>query len=124
MNKMKNIRHFLKTRFCWHRYKSLKVGQFPLVGAVCLKCGTIKTGNCVYYDGSTYQGKLRGDDAIKFIESCIKDIDGRLEQFIELQKQFPHLLNEEDMRYLNFIHSHETVKTYREILSIIKPKMK
>jgi len=75
----------LKSLFHFHDLIEFRIGRWPLVAAYC-KCGCIKYGNGAYYDGSTYQKTLRGNDAIEFIQEEINRIESKEESIKNMDK--------------------------------------
>lgn len=65
----------IQKTFCLCDWRKFKVGGYPLVAKYCPKCGSLKVGNAVYYDGSVYQRKLKGNDAIEYVKERIEYVE-------------------------------------------------
>ena len=85
----------LKRLFHRHKLIPFKHCDKHLVAAYCDKCGCVKVGNPVYYDGTYYQRTLHGKDAIDFINQDLDYINGRLEQRELISKQ----IQEDGLQY-------------------------
>ena len=105
------IRHF----FCVHDYRPVLVGRFPLVAAYCPRCSTFLFGNCVYYDGTTYQKKYKGDDAINFINGFLMDLKNRDKFLKDLSNEYPYdFFNSKEQEYRS---NFESIERYQEIIN-------
>lgn len=104
----------IKYTFCIHKYISFKVGKFPLVACYCEKCGTIKIGNCVYYDGTTYQTKLRGEQSIEYLQEKIDYLTNRENNKVLFKKNTG--FNFISVQEVGYLSRFETVEGYKKIL--------
>jgi len=116
--------------FHFHKYISFKGkgGGWPCVSEYCTKCGKIRSGNSIYYDGSVFQSYYKGNEAIKYLDSIInyrKQIEKEYIDFNNLfnEKQIneqKELFAQLEYTYRTNINSYETIEKYEEIKKLIK----
>lgn len=107
----------VRVRFCFHDYKNLRVGKFPLIACYCPKCGKVKYGNAVYYDGSVYQKSYKGIKSIEFVKEKSDYLRERNKSFVEYKQKLGIDLfdfNEVLLRY-----EYETIEEYDRIANVI-----
>jgi hypothetical protein len=94
------------------------VGRFPLVAAYCHKCGKVKFGNCVYYDGTTYQKTYKGDEAINFVRKFSEELICKNKVINDFEMQTG--LNLWDHKEQIYREEHETIDKYNEIVCALE----
>lgn len=112
------IIRIVRVRLCFCKYKTFKVGRFPLVAAYCAKCGIVKFGNCMYYDGTTYQKKYKGDDAINFVKEFVDRLANRDKMIHKFEEQTGYSLW--DYKEHIYREEHETIDRYNEIVRLLE----
>lgn len=116
----------LKKLFHRHKWVSFKTGRFPLVARYCEKCGIVEYGNSVYYDGSTYQNRFVGEEAVDFIRRnmwSVKNLKQNIIWYKEFYSIFPeHFDMRESMGFKRSLENYETVEEYERIIELIKEK--
>lgn len=119
------MKTILKRLFHFHKMKPFKYLDNRLVAGYCVKCGCIKTGNPVYYDGSYYQNIFYGIDAVKFIDdniAYVKSIQERINGLTKLKEQgllTDDGLSEMKLSISGLLNQYETVEEYEKIKSYI-----
>lgn len=117
--------NFIKKLFHSHTIIPFKFVEGKLVAGYCMKCGCVKTGNPVYYDGSYYQDTKCGTKAIKFIDDNIAYVKSRYEARENFKKMLDsgvefvggwNAMIEWDEAVLS---RYETVEEYERIKNII-----
>lgn len=116
--------NYIKRKFHRHSLIEFKRGGFPLVTAYCDKCGCIKTGNSVYYDGSYFQQTLDDEKAIEFIDeqtTLVKNRHLTIERIKELFTDPENNPSYKQAVYWNntILNNYETVEDYENIKSMI-----
>jgi len=122
LNKLAKCKQWIirsvSVRLCFHKYTQFKVGRFPLVASYCHKCGKVKFGNCIYYDGTIYQKVYRGDEAINFVREFAKNLESRNKMMSDFETQFGQ--NLWDYKEEIYRDEHETIDGYNEIVRVLK----
>lgn len=111
-----------------HNYISFKGngGGWPCVSEYCTKCGKIRSGNSIYYDGSIYQNYYKGTEAIKYLSEVINEIKNLKSSYAEFTDVIkPNEDNKVQLKNLEFMHINrlrdfETIDKYEEIKRLIK----
>lgn len=113
---MNRILSSLIKYFSPHNYVSFKVGRFPLVAAYSSKDCVVKYGNSVYFDGTIYQRKYIGTNAINFVEKYISELNSRDVSMKIFEEQIGVNLfdNDNEIRLRR-----ETIGGYEKIIKII-----
>ena len=111
------ILSIVSAHFCFHKYETFRVGAFPLVAAYCRKCGRVKFGNCIYYDGSTYQDVYKGEEAMNFISKFAEYLKRRNKIMVDFEKQTGKNLC--DYKEKAYRDEYETIDRYNEIVSAL-----
>jgi hypothetical protein len=107
----------VSVRFCYHNYKSFRVGRFPLVACYCSKCGKVKYGNSIYYDGSTYQKNYKGENAIDFVKEKAEYLRNRDKSFAEIKQNIGLDLFDSNEYILR--QNYETIEEYDRIVVVL-----
>jgi hypothetical protein len=105
-----------KLQICFHAYKSFRVGPFPLIACYCPKCGKVKYGNAVYYDGSVYQKSFKGIEAVNFVKEISEYLRARDKSFAEIKQKtgIDFYFNEVLLR-----EKYETIEEYDRIADVL-----
>lgn len=107
----------VSVRFCYHDYKNFRVGRFPLIACYCPKCGKVKYGNAIYYDGSVYQKSYKGTEAVEFIKEKSEYLRERDKFFAEYkQKLGIDLFNFDEVMLRE---EYETIEEYDRIANLL-----
>lgn len=107
----------VSVRFCFHNYKNIRVGRFPLIACYCPKCGKIKYGNAIYYDGSVYQKSYKGTEAIEFVKEKSDYLRERDKFFAEYKQKTGKDLF--DYKEVLLREDYETIEEYDRIANVI-----
>lgn len=108
---------FVSVRFCFHDYKNFRVGRFPLIACYCPKCGKVKHGNAIYYDGSVYQESYKGTEAIEFVKEKSRYLQDRDKSFAEMKQKFG--IDLFDFKEIMLRQEYETIEEYDRIVSVL-----
>lgn len=107
--------------FHFHKYRKFKIGGFPLVAAICEKCGKIKDGNSVYCDGSVYQNSYKGQKAKEYIDKLIKYVLEYHKGIAQLSENFEdYLIKVAKAKMEEHLSTYENWEIYTEIKKYIK----
>ena len=112
-----NFFQFIKNNLCYHNYYNLKVGRFPLVACYCSKCGKVKFGNSIYYDGSIYQKSFKGIEAIEFVKEKLEYLINRNKSFAKLKLNLG--IDLFDFNEILLREEYETIEEYYRVIKII-----
>lgn len=102
---------------CFHDYKNLRVGRFPLIACYCPKCGKVKYGNVVYYDGSVYQKSYKGTEAIEFVKEKLEYLTSRNNSFAEIKQNLG--IDLFDFNEIILREEYETIEEYDRIVNVL-----